>query len=355
MTGKMLRPYSLLLYFLAIFVGFFLGVMYAGWIEAGKGQMLAAGAIVLGYGVVGAFIGFVTSLVVARWGSREVREQAGRRTIIGLNGLLALLLAGFFIYFTVKYQRKHAANSMDILPETELPEKTKVPKKMISPVVDQHEISSDAVEFPKTKTAKVQPLHSFNPSSQPVPDIGLGMFAPHTAVGAPLYFYGHPIQGWPAPMEDIVDSVTFHKDQYDNLAIATAPPWFVPIHEKMDYGFMFMKIRTVYRHTLEVEVNKMDGRTALVSNESGRVIYWPEFLLSVYSIELLDEDSQKIRVKPLDYAGETRLEYEFLRPVAIRADWVKVELKNSDLKTIGEGWVKWRENGRLLVRYSLLS
>lgn len=159
MAGKMVRPYSFLMYILAILVGFFVGVMYAGWIDAGKDQMLAAGAILVGYGVVGAFISFVASLALVYW--------SGRRTIIGLNGILALLLAGFFVYFTVKYQRKQAVNSKHILPETELPGKMTAPKKRLSLEIEHHGITSEVVEFPKAEAPIIQ-RDAFSNFSTPV-------------------------------------------------------------------------------------------------------------------------------------------------------------------------------------------
>ena len=62
----MLKIHSILLYVLSFVFSFFIGIGYASWIEAGKGQMLAGGAIVLSYGVMGAFIGLILSIFVAR-------------------------------------------------------------------------------------------------------------------------------------------------------------------------------------------------------------------------------------------------------------------------------------------------
>jgi hypothetical protein len=58
MAHKMIKPFSLLYYILAFFTEFFVGVVIAGLLEAGKGQMLAAGTVVIGYGFMGAGIGF---------------------------------------------------------------------------------------------------------------------------------------------------------------------------------------------------------------------------------------------------------------------------------------------------------
>lgn len=75
-----------------------MGVTYAGIIEAGKGQGLAAAAIVLGYGATSAFIAFLISLYVAYNFSGEV--------IRNINKVLALITLFYFAYFTWNYYNK---------------------------------------------------------------------------------------------------------------------------------------------------------------------------------------------------------------------------------------------------------
>lgn len=118
MAHQTLKPYSFLMYFLAIIAFFFLGVVYAGIIDAGKGQMLAGGAIVFGYGVIGAFIGLFASLLTA--------FKAQRHIIIKINGLLALIIVTSFIYFTLKYQKRQRVK-LDSAPSNR--EQPTIPKK----------------------------------------------------------------------------------------------------------------------------------------------------------------------------------------------------------------------------------
>lgn len=101
MAHQMVRPYSWLLYLLAILTSFFAGLSYAGMIDAGKGQGLAAAAIVLGYGVIAAAIGLILALFVA--------HQAQRRTIFRLNVILALCIAAFAGYFYMMYLERQNA------------------------------------------------------------------------------------------------------------------------------------------------------------------------------------------------------------------------------------------------------
>lgn len=91
----MVKPYSWLLYLLAVLAMFFAGLSYAGFIDAGKGQGLAAAAIVLGYGIVAAAFGLIAALFVAYY--------SNRKTIFRLNIILALCIAAFAGYFYLTY------------------------------------------------------------------------------------------------------------------------------------------------------------------------------------------------------------------------------------------------------------
>jgi FtsH-binding integral membrane protein len=103
MAHQMVKPYSWLLYLLAVLASFFAGLSYAGFIDAGKDQGLAAAAIVLGYGVIGAAIGLVGALFVA--------YQARRRTVFRLNIILVLCIAAFAGYFYMMYLERQKAKA----------------------------------------------------------------------------------------------------------------------------------------------------------------------------------------------------------------------------------------------------
>lgn len=112
----MIKPYSFLLYFLAIICCFLLGMSYAGIVDAGKGQGLAGGAIVLGYGVIGAGLGLLVSLMVA--------NRASRKNIFHINIMLALIIAGLWAFFYLQYLEKQKVIEQEKL-KTEVPAKPK--------------------------------------------------------------------------------------------------------------------------------------------------------------------------------------------------------------------------------------
>ena len=101
----MFKLHSFLLYVLAILTSFFVGLIIADLLEAGKYQGLAAGAIVLGYGVVGAGIGLMLALFIA-W-------KANRKTVVRLNGVLAVIILVFIVYFHFKYKERREAQKQE--------------------------------------------------------------------------------------------------------------------------------------------------------------------------------------------------------------------------------------------------
>lgn len=98
---KLLKPAALLCNLLTSLTFFFVGLFFAKFIEAGKGQMLAAGAIVLGYGVIFALIGFIGSFLLT--------YRLQHKIVVRLNAILFTILIAFFSYFTYQYQEREKA------------------------------------------------------------------------------------------------------------------------------------------------------------------------------------------------------------------------------------------------------
>jgi hypothetical protein len=92
-----------------------------------------------------------------------------------------------------------------------------------------------------------------------------------------------------------------------------------------------------------------------VEKAKGEFMYWPDFLMQVHSVELKQENITGLRVKPLDHAAVTSQQYSCLHPIALRQEWMKVELLSDDYRLLGTAWCKWMENGHLMINYNLLS
>lgn len=320
---KLIKPASLLFYFQTILIFFLVGVTYSGLTNAAKGQGLAGGAIVVGYGVMFAFIAFITSIIVAYY----VRD----RIIVITNRIMAILLVIAIGILTYRFMNREQNKK----PTKEYPKKTSAPA-----VMESNLFFSRVFQHPQE--VKNTPL-------------GLGFFKPNFYKDTVLYFYGNP--NWEKSVQEHAptDSITFEKTEYGSFDISYAPPWLVPDHLKMDYDILYFRIQSISRDFVEITVNNIDQRSIYVNRFDGDIIYWPEFLLSVNSVEFIDGKEQIIRIKPLNYAGEVNTNFIFMQPLIIKGDWMMVRLVDDDYKTVGKGWIQWKKGDSLIIKYSLFS
>lgn len=84
-----------------------LGMYIAGWFQAGKGQGLAAGPIIIGWGLLCGCVAFIASFFMAR--------QLTQKTIIRLNLLLLVILLAAYSITQYRYsQRKKHQSDPDL-------------------------------------------------------------------------------------------------------------------------------------------------------------------------------------------------------------------------------------------------
>lgn len=93
--NKFIRPASLLLYLMMFVDFFFVGAFVAGFIGATNGQGLAAGAIVLGYGILFAAIAQVAAFFIVQF--------VGRKQVKLVNGSLLIALVVFILVFIYRF------------------------------------------------------------------------------------------------------------------------------------------------------------------------------------------------------------------------------------------------------------
>jgi len=87
---RFLKPARIAFYFLMLVSFFIAGLYFAGIIDVGKGQGLAGGAIVLGYGVMFGFLALIASFFIAHFTPHRVIVYAN---IV----LLAVILVSYGI------------------------------------------------------------------------------------------------------------------------------------------------------------------------------------------------------------------------------------------------------------------
>lgn len=187
--------------------------------------------------------------------------------------------------------------------------------------------------------------------------LGVGIVRPRLLTGARLYFYNRP-QHFDVleDMETPVDSLVFGEGRH-HVPIKYAPPWFLPEYMALDYDALLLRAVTVSRNWIEVVVNtssprpRMIPHTFWVAREQVDFSYWPEFLLHVSSIEVLDASATPLRQEPSDEARVLSFQSQpLLRPLAIQGYWMQVATVDNEASV---GWLRWRDDNQLLLTYSL--
>ena len=185
--------------------------------------------------------------------------------------------------------------------------------------------------------------------------LGIGIASPDITPGKPLYFYAMPDFDALADQLKPIDSVTFKKGQYF-VDIATAPPWLVPEHLKLDYQIFTFRVVTYSQHWIELIVNNTNGQTAWVDRHAVGYKDWGTFLAEVVAVEILDVNKNPIRSKPQDNASIlAQVPGAQLRPIAVKGDWLMVSTVGLADRIVPTGWIRWKKDNVLLILYSLLS
>lgn len=307
-----------------LFIGFACGGWIAGEFIVTKHDGLAGGAIVAFWGFGGSLVGLILGILAI------LKLNHRTRSIVALvSTILALCIWGIFHYNYKQKQAEKAAED-EALFGSKLPSAAVVTEaESINPKMDDDNLEAERSEM------------------------GIGMISVLPGDGKVLNFYSKPehfeMPNGPAAL----DSLTFRNGQHF-VEIATAPPWFVPEYSKLDYGILQLKAMTVNRNWVEVVVNRSSGQTAWVFLQDVEFATWPEFLLQVHSVELLRPEDFPPRIKPTDHAEPiSNVDRSgFFYPISIKDDWMEV---HPDHEIDGHMWIRWRRDGKLLVKYSMLS
>lgn len=332
---KVFKPASLAFNFLVLILFFIVGMYVAKVTGAGKNQGLAGGAIVLGWGVLFAGIAFIASFFLTRYVAHKI--------IVRLNWVLLIIVAASYGYARYSYMEKQKAKELE-------DEKFDYKPKPTTPAGDATQLEPTAM----LNSTELKPI--VNPP-KPIQNtrMGMGFFSPNFYENTVLYFYGNLTPGKSLYEYMPYDSLTVKRNKYNRFEIATAPPWLVPEYMKLDYDMFYFKVKSVSQEYLEVVVNETHQQTALVDRTQGKFQYWPDFLLGVHSVEFLPNSKEKVKVKPLAHAGANNQPYSFMHPKRVLEDWMQVDLLNDDLKIVGDGWIQWKRDGKLLILYNMLS
>lgn len=314
--------------FSTLLLGLFLGGFIGG-VVVPKSDGLAGAAEVLLFAMIGALMLLAGAIVFVR---RATRRGVVRALVI--TGPVALVLLAFI---TFRFIADKAERDRQWQEEQER-------FKRMRPTAP----ATDAI-FASFRTT----LPTLKEATGRTARLGLGMAAPHMGPGV-FHFYAAPdLDALPDPA-NATDSLSFEKGEHFTN-ITSAPPWFVPAHMKLDYDLLLVKVITLARNWVEVEVNAVDGTTRWVARGEVEIRTWPEFITTVNTVEILDPTTNPVRIKPLDHAavladGANAL----LVPLAVQGDWLMVSTNGLADRIVPTGWIRWRKGEELLVKYNLL-
>lgn len=313
---NLFNPASLLLYLLSFLVFFLTGATFVNISGAAKNQGLASGAIVVGYALMFSIVAVTVTIFIAR--------KLERKIIARINWVLTVLLITLIAYTYYNVQKRNAERAA------------------MSRAYEK--IAPGSVHFATLQS-----------SQETEPAIGLGFFKRHFSETPILYFYGNLNYEKPIHDHPRMDSIVFTRTEYGGFDISSAPPWLVPAHLKLDYDILYFRVVSVGRDFAEVIVNEQTQQTAYVNRSAGTVLYWHDFFLNVFAVEFPEGKQQPIRIKPLSHASAVNTSYEFLSPLEIQDEWMRVQLMDENVNLVGSGWIQWRSGNKLLIEYSLLS
>lgn len=181
---------------------------------------------------------------------------------------------------------------------------------------------------------------------------GIGFFKPNYYEYPTLYFYGNVNLEKGLTEHMPMDSLVFTKNQYGEPTTSYAPPWLYPEHLKLDYGVLYFKVLGIGHDFIKVVSNKANGQITYLDKNKGKFFSWPEFLMTVNSVETNEAHSIQIHLKPLDHSGTVPLEYEFIKPLIVNDEWLYGKFVDDQLKEKGKGWIRWRKGNELHIKFS---
>ena len=126
------------------------------------------------------------------------------------------------------------------------------------------------------------------------------------------------------------------------------PKSIIPIFFKPDYNIFYTvcveKINKTYK------ILSANSKYFFVQERDFEFISWENFLIETVGIENMDWGKNPLREKPNSSSIKlpVKSENDFVINET-RGDWIEVENEDKD-----RGWIKWRENEKLLIEIYLL-
>lgn len=142
---------------------------------------------------------------------------------------------------------------------------------------------------------------------------------------------------------------TYYYDDSDG-DFEYANPDFRPYSFHPDYFNLAMKVIDEDASRFEVIVNEETGRTKFVLKGSKglKVSNWSEYVVSMFAVGF-DQSINPVRRAPAGAILDPQPQSDRFDPKETKGDWMRVEFSSSRSEADKGGWIRWRENGNLIV------
>ena len=170
----------------------------------------------------------------------------------------------------------------------------------------------------------------------------------------------------PEPSAKEAFSVNLFNDS-ERVGVQTSlrPPMdsvkFNPLYLVPQQSVLVLQVVKTSGSWAQVVTDKNNGLLHWIKHNDLVVEPWKDFILSTYNIKPLSQNSNPLLDQP-GKQGHVLLENlnsTCLSPISVQGDWMKVrntpgECDNdSNIQTPFEGFIRWKEQGHLLISFSL--
>lgn len=160
-------------------------------------------------------------------------------------------------------------------------------------------------------------------------------------------------------------SLRIIKNQSEEYSIENqdSNAWFKPEQLFFEYDIFLMRVDTLAGNWYKIQVNSATGATLWTKADTAKkFINWKTFLLNEISAVDKGDYNLDIKTTPSDKAPTIKKieTTDCFQVLEIKGDWMKIKTNkemecSESKKQVTSGWIRWRQNNRLTINYSLTS
>lgn len=161
-------------------------------------------------------------------------------------------------------------------------------------------------------------------------------------------------------LENEIQKIEFFNDESINSwnikNLKTKMKWLQPESLWLDYGQFIFRCKTQTKHCYEVYVS--DSKTMWIRKELFTdFLTWEEYLKGMFRVERIDSDNQNIYSRPFTNSLIIKSEKDCFQVKSMSGYWIEVftvdycDEEDNINKKIISGWIRWRDENKILINY----